>query len=71
MLIVSDAVSAVEWYMRALGAGLLWDLGGVAGLHLGPIITLRGGLTNKEASPIHTGIDGRSATGRPSFRFAG
>ena len=35
MLIVSDAASAVEWYQRALGAELLWDLGGVAGLHLG------------------------------------
>lgn len=34
MLIVSDAASAVEWYMRALGADVLWDLGGVAGLHL-------------------------------------
>jgi uncharacterized glyoxalase superfamily protein PhnB len=34
MLIVSDAVSAVEWYKRALGANLVWDLGGVAGLHL-------------------------------------
>jgi PhnB protein len=34
MLIVSDAESAVEWYKRALGAGVLWDLGGVAGLQL-------------------------------------
>jgi uncharacterized glyoxalase superfamily protein PhnB len=34
MLIVSDAESAVEWYMSGLGADLLWDLGGVAGLHL-------------------------------------
>ena len=34
MLIVSDAESAVEWYKSALGADLLWDLGGVAGLHL-------------------------------------
>ena len=34
MLIVSDAESAVEWYTSALGADLLWDLGGVAGLHL-------------------------------------
>jgi PhnB protein len=35
MLIVSDAASAVAWYTRALGANLVWDLGGVAGLHLG------------------------------------
>jgi PhnB protein len=34
MLIVSTADSAVEWYQRAFGAELLWDLGGVAGLHL-------------------------------------
>jgi PhnB protein len=34
MLIVSDAESAVGWYTSALGAELLWDLGGVAGLHL-------------------------------------
>ena len=35
MLIVSDAEAAVRWYQAALGAGLLWDLGGVAGLELG------------------------------------
>jgi PhnB protein len=35
MLIVSDAESAVEWYKSALGADVLWDLGGVAALHLG------------------------------------
>jgi PhnB protein len=34
MLIVSDAASAVSWYTNALGAGQLWDLGGVAGLQL-------------------------------------
>jgi PhnB protein len=34
MLIVSDAAAAVDWYETALGAGVLWDLGGVAGLHL-------------------------------------
>ncbi len=34
MLIVSDAAAAVRWYTRALGAELLWDLGGVAALHL-------------------------------------
>jgi PhnB protein len=34
MLIVSDADAAVRWYTTALGAGQLWDLGGVAGLHL-------------------------------------
>ena len=34
MLIVSDGAAAVGWYKTALGAGELWDLGGVAGLHL-------------------------------------
>ena len=32
MLIVPDADAAVAWYTRALGANVLWDLGGVAGL---------------------------------------
>src|SRR6476661_6777618 len=35
MLIVSDSDAAVTWYTTALGAGRLWDLGGVAGLDLG------------------------------------
>jgi uncharacterized glyoxalase superfamily protein PhnB len=34
MLIVSDADAAVQWYGDALGAEVLWDLGGVAGLHI-------------------------------------
>jgi uncharacterized glyoxalase superfamily protein PhnB len=35
MLIVPDAAAAVRWYRRALGAEVLWDLGGVAGLRVG------------------------------------
>ena len=35
MLIVPDGPAAVRWYKAALGAGELWDLDGVAGLHLG------------------------------------
>lgn len=35
MLIVPDGAAAVSWYRRALGAEVLWDLGGVAGLHVG------------------------------------
>ncbi|MBO0837391.1 MAG: VOC family protein [Actinobacteria bacterium] len=35
MLIVPDGNAAVSWYRRALGAEVLWDLGGVAGLHVG------------------------------------
>src|SRR6476619_6340909 len=34
MLIVSDSDAAVTWYTTALGAGRLWDFGGVAGLDL-------------------------------------
>lgn len=34
MLIVPDAEAAVAWYTDALGAGELWNLGGVAGLHI-------------------------------------
>jgi PhnB protein len=34
MLIVPDAAAAVDWYQRALGAHVLWDLGGVAGLEV-------------------------------------
>lgn len=34
MLIVPDADEAVAWYRRALGARVLWDLGGVAGLEV-------------------------------------
>src|SRR6187455_1987123 len=32
MLAVPDAVRAVEWYERALGAKQLWNLGSVVGL---------------------------------------
>jgi PhnB protein len=32
MLIVPDATAAIRWYEEALGATVLWDLGGVAGL---------------------------------------
>jgi PhnB protein len=35
MLIVPDAAEALRWYQDALGATVLWDLGGVAGLDLG------------------------------------
>jgi PhnB protein len=35
MLIVTDAAAAVTWYVEALGAVVLWDLGGVAGLEIG------------------------------------
>ncbi|HJS94313.1 MAG TPA: VOC family protein [Solirubrobacteraceae bacterium] len=34
MLIVPDAEPAIAWYKDALGAQELWNLGGVAGLHI-------------------------------------
>ncbi len=34
MLIVPDADAAIAWYKDALGAQELWNLGGVAGLHV-------------------------------------
>ena len=34
MLIVPDADAAVAWYRDALGASVMWDLGGVAGLQI-------------------------------------
>jgi uncharacterized glyoxalase superfamily protein PhnB/predicted enzyme related to lactoylglutathione lyase len=35
MLIVPDGDAAVNWYREALGAEVLWNLGGVAGLRVG------------------------------------
>ncbi|MBV9606067.1 MAG: VOC family protein [Solirubrobacterales bacterium] len=34
MLIVPEAETAIAWYKDALGAEELWNLGGVAGLHI-------------------------------------
>lgn len=34
MLIVPDAEAAIAWYYEGLGAEVLWNLGGVAGLHV-------------------------------------
>ena len=55
MLIVSRADAAVQWYGAALGAQVLWDLGGVAGLHLG-------------GAPffVHEAVPGRSTEPSPS-----
>ena len=55
MLIVSRADEAVQWYGAALGAQVLWDLGGVAGLQLG-------------GAPffVHEAVPGRSTEPSPS-----
>lgn len=34
MLAVTDAQAARQWYQDVLGAEVLWDIGGVVGLHL-------------------------------------
>ena len=59
MLIVSDAVAAVGWYKAALGASELWNLGGVAGLHLrGAPFFVHEAIPGKakEPSPIEVGL---------------
>lgn len=55
MLIVSDAATAVDWYKSALGAHELWNLGGVAGLHL-------------EGAPffVHEAVPGRTTEPSPT-----
>jgi len=59
MLIVSDAAAAVGWYKTALGADELWNLGGVAGLHLnGAPFFVHEAVPGKsgEPSPIEAGL---------------
>jgi PhnB protein len=55
MLIVPDAAAAVDWYRTALGASELWNLGGVAGLHI-------------EGAPffVHEAVPGRTTEPSPS-----
>jgi uncharacterized glyoxalase superfamily protein PhnB len=55
MLIVSDAAAAVAWYEAALGAAELWNLGGVAGLHL-----------DGAAFFIHEAVPGRKTEPSPT-----
>jgi PhnB protein len=57
MLIVSDAAAAVDWYETALGAGVLWDLGGVAGLHLcGAPFFVHEAVPDKASEPSPTDV---------------
>jgi uncharacterized glyoxalase superfamily protein PhnB len=55
MLIVPSGDVAVEWYRAALGAEVLWDLGGVAGLTIG-------------GAPffVHEAVPGRATEPSPS-----
>ena len=55
MLIVSDAAAALRWYTTALGAEELWNLGGVAGLHLdGAPFFLHEAVPGKKVEPSPT-----------------
>ena len=57
MLAVADTPTAVEWYTRALGATVLWDLGSVAGLKIGGApIFLREPANNGWESPSSLGV---------------
>jgi uncharacterized glyoxalase superfamily protein PhnB len=59
MLIVPDAEAAITWYYDALGADVLWNLGGVAGLHVGgaPFFLHEVNPGNPtETSPDHAGV---------------
>jgi uncharacterized glyoxalase superfamily protein PhnB len=59
MLIVPDADAAIAWYKDALGAKVLWDLHGVAGLHVAgaPLFLHEVNPTNPaETSPDRAGV---------------
>jgi PhnB protein len=61
MLIVPDAGAAIAWYKDALGAQELWDLGGVAGLHVegAPFFLHEVNPANPaETSPDRAGVTG-------------
>lgn len=57
MLAVSDTSAAVAWYKKALGATVLWDFGGVAGLQIaGAAFFLGEPANNGWESPEKLGI---------------
>jgi PhnB protein len=64
MLIVPDGARAVRWYYDALGAEVLWDLGGVAGLQVGgaPFFL-------HEANPDNPAEDSPDRVGQTSVRI--
>lgn len=64
MLIVPDGDAAVAWYREALGAEVMWDLGGVAGLEVtGAPFFLH------EANPKNAAEDSPDRIGRTSVRI--
>lgn len=59
MLIVPDTPAAVSWYQTALGVAELWNVGGVAGLHLrGAPFMLHEAVPGRktEQSPVEAGL---------------
>lgn len=57
MLAVEDTAAAVQWYKKAFGAELLWDLGSVAGLKMaGAVFFLGEPERNGWESPAKLGI---------------
>ena len=59
MLAVADAAAAARWYADALGAAVLWDVGGVMGLEIaGAPVFLGEPAGNGWATPVELG--GRS-----------
>ncbi len=64
MLIVPEGDAAVTWYREALGAEVLWDLGGVAGLQVGgaPFFL-------HEANPENPAEDSPDRVGQTSVRI--
>jgi PhnB protein len=64
MLIVPDGEAAVAWYREALGAEVMWDLGGVAGLEVaGAPLFLH------EANPENAAEDSPDRVGQTSVRI--
>lgn len=64
MLIVPDGARAVRWYCDALGAEVLWDLGGVAGLQVGSAPFFL-----HEANPENPAEDSPDQVGQTSVRI--
>ena len=62
MLAVPDAVRAVEWYERALGAKQLWNLGSVVGLDVEGAAFFVG-------EPANNGWESPEKLGLPSVRI--
>ncbi len=57
ILIVPYAAAAVGWYTAALGAAELWNLGGVAGLHIdGAPFFIHEAVPDRRTEPSQTDV---------------